>query len=301
MPTGRDVGTRVGGRVTYAPDTDRGRSAALREHEAATAVGLATGWRNDLPVPFPHAGGVVLADQAQLDPIELLHGLVADLRAAGGRVVTGVRVQHVSVIGWPTVRWDGGRMSSDTIVLATGSPSVDRALHFARLEPHRSYALAFDHPDAPDLMLLSAHGSSRSVRDAPGDGAARRLLVGGEGHTVDPARHEQGHLDRLREWTAEHFPQAVETHPWSAQDYTSTDALPRVGLLPLERGRVHVATGFAKRGDDERGRCCVGRVRADPRSPGAVGTAPAPQVRAASAARHCCPPAARPSTGARAP
>ena len=96
MPTGRDVGTRIGGRVTYAPDTDRGRRATLREHEAATAVGLATGWRNDLPVPFPHAGGVVLADQAQLDPMELLHGLVAGLRAAGGRVVTGVRVQHVS-------------------------------------------------------------------------------------------------------------------------------------------------------------------------------------------------------------
>lgn len=234
--------------VTYAPDTDRGRRAALREHEAATAVGLATRWSDDLPVPFPHAGGVVLADQAQLDPMELLHGLVADLRAAGGRVVTGARVQHVSVIGRPTVRWDGGRVSSDTIVLATGAPTVDRALHFARLEPQRSYALAFDHPDPPDLMLLSAHGSSRSVRDAPGDGAARRLLVGGEGHTVGRARHEQGHLDRLREWTAEHFPQAVETHHWSAQDYTSTDALPRVGLLPLGRGRVHVATGFAKWG-----------------------------------------------------
>lgn len=96
MPTGRDVGTRVGGRVTYAPDTDRGRRVALREHEAATAVGLSTGWSHDLPVPFPHAGGLVLTDQAQLDPMELLHGLVADLRAAGGGVATGVRVQHVS-------------------------------------------------------------------------------------------------------------------------------------------------------------------------------------------------------------
>ena len=93
MPTGRDVGTRIGGRVTYAPDTDRGRRATLREHEAATAVGLATRWSDDLPVPFPHAGGVVLADQAQLDPMELLHGLVADLRAAGGGVATGVRVR----------------------------------------------------------------------------------------------------------------------------------------------------------------------------------------------------------------
>lgn len=234
--------------VTYAPDPGRGRRAALREHEAATALGLRTRWSDDLPVPFPHTGGVVLDDQAQFDPMDLLDALVEGIRAAGGRVVTDTRVQHVSLVGEPTVRWDGGQVSCENVVLATGVPTLDRALYFAKLEPQRSYALAFDHPDPPELMLLAAHGSSRSVRDAPGEGGARRLLVGGEGHTVGRARHERDHLDRLREWTAQYYPDAVETHHWSAQDYSTADALPRVGLLPRGRGRVYLATGYAKWG-----------------------------------------------------
>ena len=191
---------------------------------------------------------MILDDQAQLDPMDVLESLVTSVRSQGGAVVTGTRVEHVSVLGRPTISWDGGRMECENVILATGAPILDRALYFAKLEPQRSYALAFDHPDPPDLMLLSAQGPTRSLRDAPGEGSERRLLVGGEGHVVGRARHEVEHLDRLRAWTLEHFPGAVETHHWSAQDYRSSDGLPRVGLLPRGRGRVLLATGYAKWG-----------------------------------------------------
>ena len=120
--------------VTYAPDTDRGRRAALREHEAATAVGLATRWSDDLPRPLPARRwrGAGRPGTARPD------GAAArSCRGSARRRWPGgprCPVQHVSVIGRPSVRWDGGRMSSDTIVLGTGAPTVDRALHFARLE-----------------------------------------------------------------------------------------------------------------------------------------------------------------------
>ena len=55
-------------------------------------------------------------------------------------------------------------------------------------------------------------------------------------------------MDRLRAWTAEHFPGAVETHQWSAQDYRSHDAVPYVGRLPRGFGRIYLATGFDKWG-----------------------------------------------------
>ncbi len=45
-----------------------------------------------------------------------------------------------------------------------------------------------------------------------------------------------------------HFPGAVETHQWSAQDYRSHDAVPYVGRLPRGFGRIYVATGFDKWG-----------------------------------------------------
>jgi nitrite reductase/ring-hydroxylating ferredoxin subunit len=65
---------------------------------------------------------------------------------------------------------------------------------------------------------------------------------------VGRTRSELAHVEALRQWTAEHFPGAVETHQWSAQDYSPHDGVPFVGLLPRGLGRIYVATGFDKWG-----------------------------------------------------
>jgi nitrite reductase/ring-hydroxylating ferredoxin subunit len=85
------------------------------------------------------------------------------------------------------------------------------------------------------------------VRDAPATGG-RKLLVGGNGHDVGRTSSERAKVDDLRAWTAEHFPGAVETHAWSAQDYRAHDSFPHIGPLPRGRGRIFVATGFDKWG-----------------------------------------------------
>lgn len=126
-------------------------------------------------------------------------------------------------------------------------PILDRGLYFAKVEPQRSYALAFRHPSPPELMLLSAGSPTRSVRDAPSV-AGPLLLAGGQGHTVGRGGSTVAHLEALREWTHSWFPGAEETHAWSAQDYASHDGLPAIGALPRGRGHVFVATGYGKWG-----------------------------------------------------
>ncbi len=59
---------------------------------------------------------------------------------------------------------------------------------------------------------------------------------------------ELAHVDELRDWTVRHFPDAVETHAWSAQDYESHDGIPYVGKLPRGMGNIYLATGFGKWG-----------------------------------------------------
>lgn len=244
----RDVAVQRRSAVTFAPDEGAGLQHARAEHEAALRAGLDVRWVEDLAVPFPHAGGTVLDDQAQLDPMELLVALAADLRAHGGRLVTGARVTTAPGSRGQTVRLTDGRtLGCEHLVLATGTPVLDRGLHFARVSPQRSYSLAFEHPTPPELMLLSAHGPSRSIRDAPG-ATSPLLLVGGEGHVVGRTSSEAEHEERLRSWTHEYFPDAVEVARWSAQDYSSHDGLPIVGSVPGASGHVHVATGFDKWG-----------------------------------------------------
>ena len=233
--------------VTYAADSPSLRPARA-EHEAARRLGLDVTWRDDLEVPFPHVGGAVLEDQAQLDAMDVLEALVREVRRQGGTVVTGRRVAGAPLTGDVAVDLDdGSRVRAENVVLATGVPVLDRGLYFAKVEAQRSYALSFRHPAAPELMLLSAESPTRSVRDAPAR-QGRLLLVGGEGHTVGRAASTRAHLDSLREWTAEWFPGAEETHAWSAQDYSSHDGLPFVGAVPRGRGHVYLASGYGKWG-----------------------------------------------------
>jgi glycine/D-amino acid oxidase-like deaminating enzyme/nitrite reductase/ring-hydroxylating ferredoxin subunit len=233
--------------VTYAADESE-LSSVREEHEAAASLGLDVTWSDMLDVPFPNRGATVLADQAQFDPMDALGALVEQLRSHGGTLHLGRRVRTVTLTGKPQATLDdGSTVASEHVILATGTPVLDRGLYFAKLEPQRSYALAFTGVEAPQGMYLSAGSDSRSVRDAP-DGAGARLLVGGAGHSVGRARSEEQHVDRLRAWTQEHFPGAVESHQWSAQDYRSHDAVPYVGRLPRGFGRIYLATGFDKWG-----------------------------------------------------
>lgn len=233
--------------VTYAADASE-RATVERELAAARSLGLPVRWEERLDTPFPNAGGVVLDDQAQFDPMDVLTALVAEVRRHGGTVTQGRRVRRVSLRGRPRLHLEGDvELSAEHVVLATGVPVLDRGLYFAKVEPQRSYALAFADVAAPEGMYLSGGSDSRSVRDAPrSDGTA--LLVGGSGHVVGRTDSELAHLDRLREWTASYFPGARETHHWSAQDYASHDGVPYVGSLPRGGGRIHLATGYEKWG-----------------------------------------------------
>jgi glycine/D-amino acid oxidase-like deaminating enzyme len=232
--------------VTYAATSDE-EKAAREELDVAAESGLPVRWEQRFDVPVPHVGGTVLEDQAQLDPVELVEALTAQLKAHGGLLHEGRRVETVSWDGTEVVLDDGRHIHASHIVLATGIPILDRGLGFAKLEPQRSYVVTFTGPQPPHEMMLSAGSPSRSLRSVErGDGSL--LMVGGAGHVVGRTRSEHEHLDALRTWTEEHYPGAVETHAWSAQDYGQPDGVPYLGPLPRGRGRVFVASGFDKWG-----------------------------------------------------
>jgi glycine/D-amino acid oxidase-like deaminating enzyme/nitrite reductase/ring-hydroxylating ferredoxin subunit len=234
--------------VTFAHDSEESLRAARGEQAAAARLGLAVVWRDDLEVPFPHRGGAFLADQAQVDAMDVLEALARELRAAGGVVVVGRRVVSASVSAPAVELDDGRRIRADNIVLATGVPILDRGLYFAKVEPQRSYAVAFSCDAPPELMMLSADSPTRSLRDATGPDGLPRLVVGGEGHVVGRSSSEADCVARLEDWTRRWFPGSVATHTWSAQDYASHDGVPFVGRLPRGRGHVYLATGYAKWG-----------------------------------------------------
>ncbi|WP_408015899.1 FAD-dependent oxidoreductase [Rhodococcus chondri] len=251
------VETETADAYTYAASTGNVASVDA-EYRSCRAAGLPARSVKETALPYPVAAAVVLPDQIQFDPMPMLRTAVREIRANGGAVFTGRRVRAARTDDTGcTLTTDDGELRAAHVVLATGTPILDRGGFFARLEPDRSYAAAFELPESPpEGMYLSVDSPTRSLRTAPAgnssgtgaSGSRRLLLVGGNGHVV--GRHESPRTaaDDLVSWTQRHFPGARPVARWSAQDYSTLDSLPYVGSLLPGTDRVSVATGYGKWG-----------------------------------------------------
>jgi glycine/D-amino acid oxidase-like deaminating enzyme/nitrite reductase/ring-hydroxylating ferredoxin subunit len=233
---------------TFAATADELR-AVKDEYAALDAVGLPVRWSDALDVPFEVHGAAMLDDQLQLDPMDVVHALADQVRAHGGTVHEGHRVRTVAQGDPVTVHLAGGStVQADQLVIATGAPALSAWLWAAKTTAARSYLIALEGAGQVPGMLISAGQPTRSVRTGAPRTGRDILLVGGSGHGVGRAGSEAEHLADLRRWAHEHFPDAVETHAWSAQDYGTPDELPIYGPVPGTDGRVHVGSGYDKWG-----------------------------------------------------
>lgn len=230
--------------VTYAATPD-GIAAVLRERELAASVGLDVRLADDVGLPFRTHAALVLPDQAQFDPMHVLAALVADIRALGGRVVEGARVTGVRASTPARVTTELGTVHADHVVLATGTPVLDRGLYFAKTRAHRSYAQSFrvSPSELPSVMALGVETPTRSIRTH-----GELLLTGGNGHGVGRHDSPKRAAQELTDWTNQHWPGAELDHSWAAQDYIAPHHVPFVGFLPRGRRRILLATGFDKWG-----------------------------------------------------
>ncbi|PWB96507.1 FAD-dependent oxidoreductase [Homoserinimonas hongtaonis] len=238
---------------TYAATPD-GVSSLDTEFEACTDAGLDVTRVMETELPFEIYGAIKLADQAQFNPLDVVAALAKDVRSLGGVIIEQTRVQSVDAGEPVSVVTRRGTVYATRVILATGIPMLDRGLYFAKLTAMRSYALAFRVPTEPGTapaipqgMYLSIDTPSRSVRSAPVAGE-NRLLVGGNGHVVGRDSNTMDNVRDIERWTAEHFPGAIRTHSWSAQDYRSANRIPFVGWMPRSHHRVFIATGYNKWG-----------------------------------------------------
>ena len=232
---------------TYAA-TPQEVASVRDEHAALEAVGLPVRWSDSLDVPFEVHGAAMLDDQLQLDPMDVVHALAGQLRAHGGTIHEGHRVRKTSHGDRVTLHLaDGSTVQADHLVVATGAAALDGWLWAAKTSAARSYLIALEGAPQVPGMLISAGRPTRSVRTGAPRGGPEVLLVGGSGHAVGRAS-EAAHLDDLRQWARQHFPDGVETHAWSAQDYGTPDELPVFGPVPGTDNRVLVASGYDKWG-----------------------------------------------------
>ncbi|MFI1917940.1 FAD-dependent oxidoreductase [Nocardia sp. NPDC020380] len=234
--------------VTYAR-SDRESAAVRREFEVLHAAGLPVEFVGQLDAPFPARDAVRLPAQAQLNPMALLAALAADVESNSVTIYESSTVQGVHGDGPDhAVVTEHGPVRAGTVVLATGTPILDRSGFFARLTPQRSYLAAY-RSAGPLLgdMFVTAGAPTRSVRTVP-DADGDILLVGGNGHVVGRADRTDACAADLDSWTRRYFPDAEPLTSWSAQDYAPIGGLPYAGPLLPGRDGILLGTGYAKWG-----------------------------------------------------
>ncbi|MDF9277568.1 FAD-dependent oxidoreductase [Arthrobacter sp. EH-1B-1] len=232
--------------------TDDGARLLGEERDACATSGLSAVLEDSSELPFPVTRTLRVAGQAQVHPLEVLAALAADLRKHSGELIEGVRVTGVKAGSTKgersTIQTSLGEISAASVIIATGTPILDRGGHFSVLRPHRSYAVAFTVQDEiPQGMYLSVDSPSRTLRTAMVEGRPY-LIVGGNGHTVGREAHTQSLVDDIIRWTQEHFPTAQAAFSWSAQDYQPASSVPYVGKMPVGGQSIYAATGFNKWG-----------------------------------------------------
>lgn len=228
---------------SYA-STPTGVARVEEEFRSARALGLEVTREYGLDVPFPIYGAVALADQAQLDPLEMLTALARDFRSQGGQLIQETRVRGVRPSSPSRVITDRGEVVGDKVILATGTPFLDRGLYFAKLATRRSSTVAFRVPgETPAGLYHSVDEPSRSVRTTPG-GDDARLIVGGNGHPAARAASSLDRVNDLTDWAQHYFPGAERTNAWSAQEYLTASGIPFVGWMPRSQKNVYFASGY---------------------------------------------------------
>lgn len=200
--------------------------------------------RLELPVedaePIGHSpfGGVValrLKDQAQFDPAAFTAGLFATLPTDRAVLYEGTAVRRLSFAGgvW-RAHTDTGRASAQLVVMASLAPARDPAVLFARLFPYAHYAIeTVLASDMPDGLWIQATGSELTAR--PIDGPDGGWILSGVSERIAMRPDERSaHSDLLADVSTELGHIAVSRY-WSAEDFSTADALPLVGRAgPIE-------------------------------------------------------------------
>ena len=213
----------------YDPTTLR------EERDAACDLGFGAEFVKQSCLPFPIEGAVVFPDQAQFHPLAFLQEIAKPLLIYEHAKVTEVEEHRVATAH--------GSVTADHIVFASHIPFVNfPGFYFARLRQERGYVLALSNAQALDGIYASLDTDGLSLRNADD-----LLLLGGSKHLVGE-NSQGGRYAHLRSVAKTLWPGCVEIAHWSAQDGTTPDNVPYIGLFAPTKPNWYVATGFRKWG-----------------------------------------------------
>lgn len=204
-----------------------------KELSALNRLGHAADFVAEPPLPFPVAGAVRFARQAQFHPLKFAAAIVRDLRVFE-------QTKVLELMPGKAVT-SGGKISAKRMIIATHFPILNKhGGYFLKMYQHRSYVLALK--NAPDIggMYVDEDKKGLSFRNY-GD----LLLLGGGSLRTGK---QGGGWRELESCAQKYYPNAQEVSRWATQDCMTLDGVPYIGQYSGSTPALYVAAGFNKWG-----------------------------------------------------
>ena len=222
--------------------------AALKDQCAAgRKLGYSCWFTRDVPLPFSCLGAVQVEHQARFHPLRYVQQMAAEFASLGGQVFENTSAMPPEN-GQPShVDTAGGRVTADSIVVATHSPFLGISQFEFRVFPYQSYVIAARVNNPPEDALYWDDADPYHYIRLASSLDPDLVLIGGLDHkTGQPVDEREHFVDLERYATQRFFVRSIEQR-WSAQYFIPADGLPHVGRVPAAE-HLFIATGFAGTG-----------------------------------------------------
>lgn len=206
-----------------------------REVRAASLLGMKAEFCETPELPFDTAGAVRFPNQAQMNPVKFLYGLVKDIEKSDKVTI----FEEMPVDDWINgTTWSGLYITiPKNIICATHFPFYKKAGGYNnKLYQNRSYIMALDHVPELHGMYADASDNGLALR-----GYKDMIFVGGATHRVG---QEERDWNEFREKILSYYPEAIEREHWEVEDCVSLDGIPYIGPYSDKTPNMYVATGF---------------------------------------------------------
>ena len=204
-----------------------------REVRAASLLGMKAEFCETPELPFDTA--VRFPNQAQMNPVKFLYGLVKDIEKSDKVTI----FEEMPVDDWINgTTWSGLYITiPKNIICATHFPFYKKAGGYNnKLYQNRSYIMALDHVPELHGMYADASDNGLALR-----GYKDMIFVGGATHRVG---QEERDWNEFREKILSYYPEAIEREHWEVEDCVSLDGIPYIGPYSDKTPNMYVATGF---------------------------------------------------------
>lgn len=232
----------------YFTDREEDAREIQKEYKAMKSGGLPAFNTVPLNFPFPAKSIAVLDDQAQINPLQYVKKLAAEIAGDQCRIFENTRVLDIKDGDPCVVETTRGTIRAAKVVQATHTPKGIYAVH-AMMEVYREFALAVKlNQEAPNsgIYWIREGDNKYSIRTYTTHEGPFAIIINEMQKAGHKERTEEN-FNNLERYIRSVFEVGEVKYLWAAQMYSPADYLPYIGTSPMQNN-VYIATGFSADG-----------------------------------------------------